>query len=70
MFKYLKAATKATNDKYARIDRAEVVADLIRSTVSGQGKSAEQSISKTAAATAKPAARPPKSPKKEGGQAE
>ena len=31
-FKYMKAATKATNDKYARIDRAEVISDLIRST--------------------------------------
>lgn len=38
VFKYLKAATKASNDKYARVDRAEVIASLIRSTVGGQAK--------------------------------
>lgn len=31
--KYLKAATKATNDKYARMDRAEVISALLVSTV-------------------------------------
>jgi len=34
VFKYLKAATKATNDRYARIDRAEVVSKIIESTLS------------------------------------
>jgi hypothetical protein len=32
VFRYLKAATKATNDKYARVERAEVVSELIRLT--------------------------------------
>ena len=32
VFRYLKAATKATNDKYARIERAEVIGDVIKST--------------------------------------
>ncbi len=31
VFRYLKAATKATNDKYARIDRAEVIASVLES---------------------------------------
>jgi hypothetical protein len=38
VFKYLKAATKATNDKYARLDRANVIGQLIES--SGLHKSA------------------------------
>jgi uncharacterized protein with ParB-like and HNH nuclease domain len=29
VFRYLKAATKATNDKYARVDRAEVIASIL-----------------------------------------
>jgi hypothetical protein len=29
VLRYMKAATKATNDKYARIDRAEVIAPLL-----------------------------------------
>ncbi|RIK79532.1 MAG: DUF262 domain-containing protein [Planctomycetota bacterium] len=29
VFRYLKAATKATNDKYARVDRAEVIDSLL-----------------------------------------
>jgi hypothetical protein len=33
VFKYLKAATKATNDKYARTERAEVISELILSTL-------------------------------------
>ena len=33
VFRYLKAATKATNDKYARVGRAEVVASLLHSTL-------------------------------------
>lgn len=32
VFNYLKAATKATNDKYARTERAEVISELILST--------------------------------------
>jgi len=32
VFRYLKAATKATNDKYARVERAEVISELIRRT--------------------------------------
>jgi hypothetical protein len=31
VFRYLKAATKATNDKYARLDRAEVIASVLES---------------------------------------
>ncbi len=30
VFAYLKAATKATNDKYARVERARIVSELIR----------------------------------------
>lgn len=33
VFRYLKAATKATNDKYARVDRAEVVARLLQTSL-------------------------------------
>lgn len=33
VFRYLKAATKATNDKYARVDRGEIIAKLVSSTV-------------------------------------
>jgi len=33
VFRYLKAATKATNDKYARVDRAEVIGAILQSTV-------------------------------------
>jgi Protein of unknown function DUF262 len=33
VFKYLKAATRATNDKYARMERAEVISELILTTV-------------------------------------
>jgi len=36
VFQYLKAATKATNDKYARVERAEVISGLIRSTLNGK----------------------------------
>jgi hypothetical protein len=32
VLRYLKAATKATNDKYARVDRAEVIAKILEST--------------------------------------
>ena len=32
VFQYLKAATKATNDKYARVERAEIISELIRPT--------------------------------------
>lgn len=30
VFSYLKAATKATNDKYARVERAKIIAELLR----------------------------------------
>jgi hypothetical protein len=33
VFRYLKAATKATNDKYARVDRAQIIAKILESTV-------------------------------------
>lgn len=33
VFRYLKAATKATNDKYARVDRGAIIAKLIASTL-------------------------------------
>ena len=38
VFRYLKAATKATNDKYARVARAEVIANLLMSTFEAKGK--------------------------------
>lgn len=38
VFRYLKAATKATNDKYARIDRAEVISDLLESTIAKRSR--------------------------------
>jgi len=34
VFTYLKAATKATNDKYARVERAKIIADLLRNEIS------------------------------------
>ncbi len=37
VFRYLKAATKATNDKYARMDRAEVISGLLESTLNKTG---------------------------------
>lgn len=48
VFRYLKAATKATNDKYARLDRAEVVADILESTISSAPKKAQRQSSKKA----------------------
>jgi hypothetical protein len=33
VFRYLKAATKATNDKYARVDRAQIIDSLLDSTL-------------------------------------
>jgi hypothetical protein len=33
VMRYLKAATKATNDKYARVDRAEIVGKILASTL-------------------------------------
>ncbi len=43
--RYLKAATKATNDKYARVVRAEVIASIIQSTL--DAKSARTTAKKT-----------------------
>lgn len=40
IFRYLKAATKATNDKYARLDRAEILQDLISNVSMSKGGSA------------------------------
>lgn len=57
VLQYLKAATKATNDKYARVERAEVISDLIRSTL--EGKALAQTApgrSKQADSTPEPAA--------------
>ena len=34
VMRYLKAATKATNDKYARVERAEIISGLLTSTTS------------------------------------
>lgn len=33
VFRYLKAATKATNDKYARVGRGEVIEALLQTTL-------------------------------------
>jgi hypothetical protein len=33
VFRYLKAATKATNDKYARVDRGEIIGKILTSTL-------------------------------------
>jgi hypothetical protein len=38
--RYLKAATKATNDKYARVDRAEVIASILQSTLDAKAPKA------------------------------
>lgn len=43
VFRYLKAATKATSDKYARVDRGEVISSILQSTLipvikAGKGK--------------------------------
>lgn len=45
VFRYLKAATKATNDKYARVDRAEIVRKVLESTLPKSGASAAKSAS-------------------------
>jgi hypothetical protein len=37
VFRYLKAATKATNDKYARVDRGEVIEAILQSTLTTKG---------------------------------
>jgi len=47
VFRYLKAVTKATNDKYARVERAEVISDLIRTSLAGKA------LQQTAPATSK-----------------
>ncbi|MCI0559672.1 MAG: DUF262 domain-containing protein, partial [Nitrososphaera sp.] len=48
VFRYLKAATKATNDKYAREDRAEVIGLLLQSTIeaASKGKAAGKTAKK------------------------
>lgn len=57
VFRYLKAATKATNDKYARVERAEVISELIRSTVDDWTQPPrEHDASSPTAAASKPAA--------------
>lgn len=45
VFRYLKAATKATNDKYARVDRSEVIAGILQSTLEGKLKRASRTKS-------------------------
>ncbi len=60
VFKYLKASAKASNDKYARIDRAEVIASLIRSTFGDQAKSDRSASSRIAE---EPTATTPNTPK-------
>jgi len=47
VFKYLKAATKATNDKYARLDRASVISGLLDSTLQTTKKRASSAPKKT-----------------------
>ena len=38
VFRYLKAATKATNDKYARVDRGEVIEAILQSTLTTKAR--------------------------------
>jgi hypothetical protein len=38
VIRYLKAATKATNDRYARVDRAEIISKIMGSTLSKPAK--------------------------------
>ncbi len=40
VFRYLKAATKATNDKYARVERAEILSSIVLSTIDGSERGA------------------------------
>jgi hypothetical protein len=51
VFRYLKASTKATNDKYARVDRAEVIEGLLDPSAKGAKK--EDSIENSADPNAK-----------------
>jgi hypothetical protein len=51
--RYLKAATKATNDKYARIDRAEVIAGLLGTQPGPAAEDPPKAAKKTAKKTAK-----------------
>lgn len=46
VFRYLKAATKASDDKYARIQRAEIVAGLIRCTLEATTEKASRKPAK------------------------
>ena len=46
IIRYLKAATKATNDKYARVDRAEIISKLLESTLSQPTRQASKGNSK------------------------
>ena len=48
VIRYLKAATKATNDKYARVDRAEIVGRLLAATLPRSAKEAPKSTRKRA----------------------
>lgn len=43
VFRYLKASTKASNDKYSRVQRAEIISSLIRSTLEQSRKGAASS---------------------------
>jgi hypothetical protein len=46
VMRYLKAATKATNDKYARVDRAEIVGKILASTLVQPAKPASRPVRK------------------------
>lgn len=42
VIRYLKASTKATNDKYARADRAEIIGKILESTIPQSAKPASK----------------------------
>ncbi|MFZ1937330.1 MAG: DUF262 domain-containing protein [Thermoguttaceae bacterium] len=51
VIRYLKAATKATNDKYARVDRAEIISTILESTLSKPATRASKAAPKHAKRT-------------------
>jgi hypothetical protein len=44
VFTYLKAATKATNDKYARVERAKIISELIRAGIAPETRAMEPTL--------------------------
>ncbi len=55
VFAYLKAATKATNDKYSRVERGRIIAEILRNGMNAESEVVEPPKSKAAPTNAVPA---------------